>query len=55
MMMEDVLDKVLCEEVGRVVQDQRLPSLALVLEWGLGPLLMVTLAWPLLPAIGYIA
>jgi ACR3 family arsenite transporter len=49
LMMYPVLAKVRYEEMGALMGDRRLLSLALPLVWGLGPALMVGLAWLLLP------
>jgi ACR3 family arsenite transporter len=49
LMMVPVLAKVRYGELGHLASDRRLLVLALVLAWGLGPLLMFTLAWLFLP------
>ena len=49
MMLYPVLAKVRYGELGVVLRDRRLLTLALALVWGLGPLLMFGLAWWFLP------
>jgi len=48
-MMYPVLAKVRYDEIGRVTGDQRLLGVSIVLNWVVGPALMFTLAWLLLP------
>ncbi len=48
-MMYPVLAKVRYDELGRVTGDKRLLVTSIVLNWVLGPALMFTLAWLLLP------
>ncbi len=48
-MMYPVLAKVRYDELGHVTGDRRLLATSIVLNWVLGPALMFTLAWLLLP------
>jgi ACR3 family arsenite transporter len=48
-MMYPVLAKVRYDELGHVTQDRRLLVTSILLNWVLGPALMFTLAWLLLP------
>ena len=48
-MMYPVLAKVRYDELGHVTGDKRLLVTSILLNWVLGPALMFTLAWLLLP------
>jgi ACR3 family arsenite transporter len=48
-MMYPVLAKVRYDEIGRITADRRMLATSLVLNWCVGPLVMFTLAWLLLP------
>ncbi len=48
-MMYPVLAKVRYDEIHRITADRRMLATSLVLNWFVGPLLMFTLAWLLLP------
>lgn len=49
LMMVPVLAKVRYSELGSMARDRRLLTITLALTWGLGPLLMFSLAWLFLP------
>ena len=49
LMMYPVLAKVRYREVGRITADRRMMTTSLVLNWVIGPAVMFTLAWLLLP------
>jgi arsenite transporter len=49
LMMYPVLAKVRYDKLDTVTRDRKTMALSLVLNWGLGPLLMFTLAWVFLP------
>jgi ACR3 family arsenite transporter len=49
LMMYPVLAKVRYREIGRITADRRMMASSLVLNWVVGPAVMFTLAWLLLP------
>ena len=49
LMMYPVLAKVRYRAIGRVVEDRRVLALSFVLNWVVGPAVMFTLAWLMLP------
>lgn len=49
LMMYPVLAKVRYDEIGLITADRRMIAASLILNWVLGPLVMFTLAWLLLP------
>ena len=49
LMMYPVLAKVRYTEIGRITADRRMMAVSLLLNWVIGPAVMFTLAWLLLP------